>query len=237
MSSLMQKGTAKNYTREIFKTKEEWLKHRGLGGSSASAILGKNPYMSKLELYRAIVMPNKNPLIKQNESMYYGTRCEPLIRNLFAYDHDDLYRVHTPKKYEMYRRIDKPYMTATLDGVLTEKGTQKKGILEVKTHDVRNRKDEEEWKDHIPENYYIQVLHYLLVMNDCEYVVLTAKLKFYDYFNADGKKLTKTEIRYYYIDRNDEHIQKDLAFLEKKETEFWEENVQKKVMPTLKFKF
>ena len=222
----MQKVTAKNYTKETFKTKEDWLKARGLGGSSASAILGKNPYMSVLELYRAIVMPNKHPLVKQNESMYYGTKCEPLIRKLFAYDHKDLCRVHTPKDNEMYRRIDKPYMTAKLDGV-----------LEVKTHDVRNRKDEEEWKDHIPENYYIQVLHYLLVMNDCEYVVLTAKLRFYDYFNADGKKLIKTEIRYYYIDRNDERIKKDLAFLEKKETEFWEENVQKKVMPTIKFKF
>lgn len=226
-----------NYTKETFKTKEQWLKARGLGGSSASAILGKNPYMSILELYRAIVMPNKNPLVNQNESMYYGTRCEPLMRKLFAYDFKDVYRVHTPKDNEMYRRKDKPYMTATVDGVLTEKKTKRKGILEIKTHDIRNRKDEEMWSNHLPENYYIQVLHYLLVMNDCEFVEVNAKLKFYDYFNADGKKLKKTELRYYYIDRNDEHIQKDLAYLERKETEFWENNVLKKVMPIVTFKF
>lgn len=232
----MQKVT-KNYTKETFKGREEWLKARGFGGSSASAILGKNPYMTTLELYKAIVMPSKHPLVKGNESMAYGTKCEPLIRKLFAYDHQEQYRVHSPKNNEMYRRIDKPYMTATLDGLLYEKKTKRKGILEIKTHDVRNRKDEDVWKDHIPENYYIQVLHYLLVMNDCDFVVLTAKLRFFDYFNANGKKLLKSEIRYYYIDRNDEHIQKDLAFLEKKETEFWENNVQKKIMPSLKITF
>lgn len=227
----------KNYTKETFKSKEEWLKARGLGGSSASAILDKNPYMSKLELYRAIVMPNKNPLVYTNDAMNYGTMCEPIIRKLFAYDYKDKYLVHTPKSNEMYRRKDKKYMTATVDGILTEIDTHKRGVLEIKTHDIRNKKDLEEWENHIPVNYYIQVLHYLLVMNDCEFAILTGKLKFYDYHSEDGKKLLKTEIRYYYIDRNDERIKKDLEYLEKKETEFWEENVTKKIMPTLRFKF
>ena len=224
------------YIKETFKTKQEWLKARAFGGSSASAILGVNPYMSKLELYRAIVMPNKHPLFKENESMFYGTKCEPLIRKIFAYDFPQ-YRVHTPKNNEMYRRTDKPFMTATLDGILTEKGTKRKGVLEIKTHDIRNRKDEENWAQHIPDNYYVQVLHYLLVMNDFEFALLTAKLRFFDFFSADGKKLLKTEIRYYYIDRNDEQVKKDLELLERKETEFWENNIQKKIMPTLKFKF
>lgn len=227
----------KKYTKETFKTKKDWLKARGFGGSSASAILGVNPYMSKLELYRAIVMPNDHPLVKENESMNYGTKCEPLIRKIFAYDFKEKYRVHTPKDNEMYRRVDKTYMTATLDGILTEKPTMRKGVLEIKTHDIRNKKDEQNWSEHIPDNYYVQVLHYLLVMNDFEFAVLTAKLRFYDYFNADGKKLLKTEIRYYYIDRHDEQVKRDLELLEKKETEFWENNIQKKIMPTLKFKF
>lgn len=231
------KAMEPNYTIETFKSKEDWLKHRGLGGSSASAILGKNPYMSKLELYRAIVMPNKHRIPKQNENLNYGTKCEPLLRKLFSLDFRDKYIVHTPKNNEMYRRIDKPYMTATTDSILREKKTKRKGVLEIKTHDIRNRKDEQEWHDHLPDNYYIQVLHYLLVLNDCDFAVVTAKLKFYDYFDPKGKKLVKSEIRNYYIDRNDEQIQKDLAYLEKKETEFWEENVLKKVMPTLKFKF
>ena len=225
------------YTRETYKSKEEWLKSRGLGGSSASAILGKNPNMTIIELYKAIVMPRGNKIEQTNESMTYGTKCEPLIRKLFAYDFKEKYRVHTPSNFEMYRRTDKPYMTATLDGVITEKKTHRKGILEIKTHDVRNKKDLQEWKDHIPDNYYIQVLHYLLVMTDFEFAVLTAKLKYYDFFSEEGKKLLKTEIVYYYIDRNDERIKNELAFLEKKETEFWENNVLKKKIPTLKLTF
>ncbi len=227
----------RKYRRETFKSKEEWLKNRGLGGSSASSILDKNPYMSKLELYRAIVMPNDHPIYSENESMKYGTRCEPIIRKLFAYDFEDRYKVHTPRQNEMYRRLDKPYMTATLDGMLTDTVTGDKGILEIKTHDIRNRADERNWSEHIPENYYIQVLHYLLVMNDCKYAILTAKLRFFDFFSEEGKKLLKTEIRYYYIDRADEQVAKDIAYLEKKETEFWENNVLKKVMPAIEIKF
>lgn len=227
----------KNYTKETFKTKEEWLNHRGLGGSSASAIMGKSPYMSKLELYRAIVMPNKTHYDKTNEAMQYGTKCEPIVRKLFVEDFDGVYKVHTPRNNEMYRRIDKPYMTATLDGLLTDMKTGKKGILEIKTHDIKNRKDDEDWRDHIPDNYYIQVLHYLLVMNDCDFAILSAKLRFFDYYHEDGKKLLETRIRYYYIDRNDERIKRDLCLLEIKETDFWENNVKKKIMPSLKFKF
>jgi putative phage-type endonuclease len=228
---------SKNYKKEIFKTKEEWLKARGFGGSSASAILGKNPYMTELDLYRAIVSPKQTIRMNENESMLYGVQCEPLIRKLFILDFEEKYSVHTPRNNEMYRRIDKPYMTATLDGILTDKKTKEKGILEIKTHDIRNRKDEENWAQHIPDNYYIQVLHYLSVMNDFTFGVIVAKLRFFDYFDNDGKKLLKTETRYYYINRNDDQVKKDIEYLEKKETDFWENNIQKKVMPTLKFKF
>lgn len=222
------------YKREIFKTKEEWLAARGLGGSSASAILDKNPYMSKLELFKAIVYPSKHKLDWSNDSMAYGTKCEEIIRKLFKYDFPQ-YRVHSPKDREMYRRTDKPYMTATLDGIIREKKTGRKGVLEIKTHDIRNRADEENWSNHIPENYYIQVLHYLLVMKDFDFAIIVGKLRFYDYFSPSGKKLLKTEIRYQYIERSE--VFKDLEYLEKKETEFWEENVLKKKIPPLKITF
>ena len=230
-------GITRNYTKETFKSKEDWLNHRGLGGSSASAILGKNPYMSKLELYRAIIMPYRHPIVKPNENMAYGIKCEPLLRKMFIYDYEGIYKVHTPRNNEMYRRIDKPYMTATTDSLLQEIETKRKGVLEIKTHDIRNKKDEEQWRNHLPDHYYIQVLHYLLVLNDCQFAKVRAKLRFYDYFNAEGKKLLRTEIRDYHIERSDPQIQRDLEILEREEIKFWEENVLKKVMPTLKFKF
>jgi Phage-related protein, predicted endonuclease len=231
----MQKVMEPNYTIETFKSKADWLKNRGLGGSSASAILGKNPHMSVLELYKAIVKPHKHPIEKTNENMAYGVKCEPIIRRLFAIDFKDKYKVIKPKNYQMYRRKDKPYMTATLDSELVEKKTNRIGIHEIKTHDIRNRKDEEEWKDHLPDNYFIQVLHYFLVRNDAEFAEVTAKLNFYDFFDPEGKKLKRTETRYYHIERED--VLDQLVYLENKETDFWENNIVKKSMPSIKFKF
>lgn len=206
-----------------------------MGGSSASAILGCNPYMSKLELYKAIVYPAYKKIERENESMTFGTKLEPLIRREFAEDHKEQYLVHTPKNWEMYRRLDKPYMTATLDGILTEKKTKRKGVLEIKTHDIRNRADESNWAEHMPQNYYVQVMHYLMVMNDFEFVDLVARLRFFDYYNEDGKKLLKVEYRYYHIERSE--VADQIKNLEKAETLFWENNVLKKVIPQETIKF
>ncbi len=226
----------KNYRKEVYKDKLSWLDNRGLGGSSASAILDKNPYMSKLELFKAITMPVSRHTERENEAMQYGIKCESHIRKIFEFDYEELYSVHSPHNYEMYRRKDKPYMTATLDGVLFKKGNNEKGVLEIKTHDIRNREDEKNWDGRLPDNYYIQVLHYLLVLNDFKYVVLYAKLRFFEY-DGQTRKLVRSELRPYYIDRNDPKVQKDLLFLEKKETEFWENNVLKKIMPAFEIKF
>ena len=96
---------------------------------------------------------------------------------------------------------------------------------------VRNKKDDEMWQVTIPVNYFIQVIHYLNVMNDYDGAILVARLRFFDYYNEDGKKLLRTETRYYYIDRKDEEVQKQMIALEKVETKFWEENVLKRVPP------
>ena len=87
----------------------------------------------------------------------------------------------------MYRRIDKPYMTATLDGKLVEIATGRKGILEIKTREIKNREDAENWQNgKIPDNYYIQCLHYLSVLNDHEFAILVAKLNFLQVENRIG---------------------------------------------------
>lgn len=222
----------KLYKREVYKTKSDWLEHRGFGGSSASAILGKNPWQNILELYKSIVMKIPKKVNDANEALQYGTRCEDLIRRMFALDFQDKYKVFAPNNREMYRRKDKPYLTATLDGrIIDINDHSKKLILEIKTHDIRNRKDDEYWKGAIPDNYFIQCLHYLMVMNDYDGVILVAKLRYFDYYHEGGKKLLRQELRYYFIDR--EEVKDQLVYLEQKETDFWENNIQKKVMPKL----
>lgn len=221
------------YTKEKFKSKNDWLSARGLGGTSASVIMGKNPYMTKLELFKSITRKSKKDS-PTNDSMIYGTTAEPIIRKLFAIDFPE-YRVISPKNYEMYRRVDKPYLTATIDGKLIEKETKKKGILEIKTHDIKNSFDEQNWNFAIPDNYYIQCLHYLMVLRDFDFVILCAKLKYFDYKTEGGRKLTRQEIRYYYIDRKEK--EKEISLLENEETKFYEQNVLKNVIPIEKIKF
>lgn len=225
----------RNYKKETFKSKEDWLNNRGLGGTSASAITGSSPYKNILELYSDIMCPDDKSVETSNDSMTYGIRCEPIIRKQYALDFEEKYKVHTPRQHEMYRRKDKPYMTATLDSILTEIATGRKGVHEIKTHDIRNREDEQEWKDHIPQKYYEQVIWYLVVMNDFDFVEVTAKLKFYDYYDPEGKKLLKTETRYYHIERAD--VSKHVESLEKLVTRFWERNVKLGIIPDFKITF
>lgn len=225
----------KKYIKQDFSSKAKWLKARKFGGSSASAILDSNPYISKIDLYNTITNPKGKKNIKDNETLSYGRQCEELIRKQFTLDFKGTYIVHDPIDYEMYIRKDKPYLTATLDGTLKETDSKRKGVLEIKTHDIRNKKDFEEWENKLPQNYYIQVLHYLMVLNDYKFAILVAKLRFFDYFNADGKKLLKTETRYYYIEKSE--VQNDIDNLEKAETHFYEYNIKKRVMPKIKIKF
>lgn len=226
----------KLYKVEKYSSKEKWLNARGIGGSSASAIENANPYMSKLELYRVIKSNKKKKLDTTNTSMKYGINLEPLIRDIYRYDTESKYQVIDPKPFEMFRRIDKPFMTATIDGQLVEKSTKRKGILEIKTHDIRNRIDYQNWNGRIPDNYFIQVIHYLAVLNDFEFAVLCAKLRYFKYdLNDKSAELEKSEIRYYYIERSE--VIKEIEKLEKDETDFWENNILKGQMPSVKIMF
>ena len=220
----------KKYRKEKYKTREEWLSQRVFGGSSVSALFNASPYMTALDVYCASV----NPCIEKDTetaSTIYGSEAEPLIRELVKINFKDTFKVQSPNGFTMYRRIDKPYMTATLDGVMTNITSKEKWVLEIKTHDVKNKQDLENWENHLPQNYYIQGLHYLAVLNDFVGVIYACKLRFYDYFNENGKKLLKEEIRYYYLKRED--YEKDINLVEETETKFQTENIEKRIPPTI----
>ena len=222
----------KLYKKETFNSKSEWLNARGIGGSSASVILGLNPYKNKLQLYNEINYQGELKEIEPNESMKYGVKLEPLIRKEFKLDFLNDYKVHAPKNNEMYRRIDKPYLTATLDGILTRIEDKKKGVLEIKTHDIRSYKDEELWRNGLPYNYYIQVCHYLSVMNDFEFAVVVGRLR---YINFKTNQVEKVEYVFHKISRKER--EKDIETVEKLITNFYENNIEKHIIPKVEIKF
>ena len=215
----------KIYKVEKFNSKNDWLNHRGIGGSSASALLNQNPYLSPNELYDSIVYPHKN-IDYQTESTIRGTKLEPNIRNEFAILHKDLFKVTNPPKNNwLFRRIDKPYLTASLDGLLKDLKTGETGILEIKTKEIRKDSEAVEWENGlIPQNYYIQCLHYLMVTG-FTFCYLVAHLIKRDYQTGEVEWI-KVNTQKIYREGKEEEIKK----LEEVETRFYL-NCQKRIRP------
>jgi len=200
----------------MIKTREQWLKERrkGIGASEASAVLGLNPYMSNIELWQIKTGRIEPEDISQKPYVKYGIESEPHLRALFALDFPQ-YEV-SYREYDLFRNSQHPFIFATLDGRLVEKATGRKGVLEIKTTEILKSMQKENWKDKIPDNYYVQVLHQLLATG-WDFVILKAQLK-YDF---DGEVFL--QIKHYRIERSE--VEEDLEYLEEKEVKFWTKNV------------
>ena len=186
-----------NLARIQFDSMEEWLVNRkGIGGSDASAILGLNPYKTNQELW----MEKKGQMspvdISGKSYVKYGNDAEPLLRALFALDYPE-YKV---EYYDNNMIINKkyPWAHASLDGELMDPDGRR-GILEIKTTNILQSIQWEKWDNRIPDNYYIQVLHYLLV-TEYDFVVLKAQLKSV----RDGEVRLTT--KHYYIEREETEV-------------------------------
>ena len=83
----------------------------------------------------------------------------------------------------------------------------------------------EKWMSKIPTNYYCQLLHSLMVREDCEFAVLTALLT----WRYDDKEVYQ-QLKNYHIERAD--VEEDIKYLADAESKFWEQ-VQKKTRPAL----
>ena len=216
----------KNYYKERFATYQEWRKQhkKFIGGSASGVLLGVSKYKNKLELYNDIINGNEadEDENNRNEVQKFGVESEPLIRKTFALNFPE-YKVTAPKGYESYIRNDKSYIGASVDGILTHRETKKKYILEIKTRDIRRKGDLEEWDNQIPQSYFAQCIHYLMVMNDCQGVKLVAQLRFFDFDQEDSDKVKKLETRIYHIERSE--VEEDIKALEQIETDFWNNNV------------
>ncbi len=214
-------------------SEKDWLGHRVIGGSSASAIVGENPYKTAQELFQELIGNKKPEDISGKPYVIFGKKAEEHIRALFGLKYTD-FKVTDPKTIEkdgcieLFQREDKPFMTATLDGELDHE-TLGHGGLEIKTTEVLNTISREKWKGSIPMNYYCQILHYMAVREDIQYFVVYALLAY-----SDSEGNTWQTMRPYFFSRED--CKDDIAWLEEEETKYWNEYVLKKVEPPLAIK-
>jgi len=184
-------------------SREDWLNKRKsyVGGSEASALVGCNPYMTNIDLYRIKTGQQARENTDNKDYVIYGHNAEPHLRELFALDYPE-YKVGYVDN-NMWLNDRYPFAHASLDGWLTDR-YGRKGILEIKTTNILQSMLKEKWDHRIPDNYYCQVLWYLGV-TELNFAILKAQLK-YDY---DGDVFLTT--KHYYIDRAD--VEEDITYL------------------------
>ena len=210
----------------IITNEAEWLKERlkGIGASEASAVIGCNPYMNNTDLWRLKTGRKEAQDISSNAHVAYGHAAEAHIRELFALDYPE-YEVTYGGAFDMVKNPKYPWLFATLDGRLIERATGRKGILEIKTTEILRSMAKEKWRDAVPDNYYVQLLHQLLA-TEWDFAVLHAQLKRVWDGNITATRQT------YKIERAE--VESDLEYLLSEEVNFWENHVLTDIEPPMK---
>lgn len=146
---------------KVLGSHEEWLKARTkIGGSDASAIFGMSPYKTNVELFKEKAYGIEPEDISDKPYVKYGTEAEKHLRELFKLDYPQ-YQVGYVEN-NMFTNDKYPWAHASLDGWLMDRDGRN-GVLEIKTTEILQSSQKKKWDNRVPDNYYIQVLHYLMV--------------------------------------------------------------------------
>ena len=133
----------------------DWLEYRkqGIGGSDASVVCGINRYKSPVELW--MEKTDQMPSQEAGEAAYWGTQLEPFVRAEFT-KRTGIEVIHT---MQLLQSEEHPFMLANLDGICDVPDVGK-CIFEAKTASAYKAS---EWEDTIPDEYMLQVQHYMAV--------------------------------------------------------------------------
>lgn len=133
----------------------EWLEHRkkGIGGSDASVVCGISRYKSPVELW--MEKTDQIQSAEAGEAAYWGTLLESVVRTEFS----KRTGIEVQCVNQLLQSEEHPFMLANLDGICEhpERGTC---IFEAKTASAYKAG---EWDDAIPDEYQLQVQHYMAV--------------------------------------------------------------------------
>ena len=173
----------------------DWLECRkqGIGGSDASVVCGINRYKAPVELW----MEKTDQISAQEagEAAYWGAQLESLVRAEFT----TRTGIEVKQIKQLLQSEEYPFMLANLDGVCEIPGIGPV-IFEAKTASAYKA---DEWEDSIPDEYAIQLAHYMAVTgyNGAYIAVLIGGNTF----------------RWKFIDRDEELI----SMLIELESDFW----------------
>ena len=184
-------------------SREEWLQLRksGIGGSDAGAICGVNPFSSPMKVYRDKTCDIQEE--QNNESIRQGHDLEQYVAERFM----EATGLKVRRSNYMYRSTAHPFMIADVDRLVVGEDAG----LECKTASAYNA---DKWKDgEIPLHYIMQCYHYMAV---------TGKRTWYIAAVILGR-----EFVYRKLEWDDELICQMIEI----EKNFWENHVQKGILP------
>lgn len=195
-------------TVEEGKDREAWLaaRNKGIGGSDAGIIMGASPWKSPYALW----LEKTGQLIPEDisgkEPVFWGTKLEAVIADHWAEKNGK----RVARCGTVYRN-DCPWLIANVDRLVIGE----KAGLEIKTTNAFNG---DEWREdaegqHIPDTYYWQCMHYMLV---------TGLPVWYVAVLIGGQQYVQMT-----LPRDEAAIQQ----LWEAEKKFWEENVLQKKPP------
>lgn len=190
-------------------SRDEWLAMRknGLGGSDAAVVAGLNQYKSPFTLFLektgqidaddVYETDEDGAFLSGSEAAYFGSKDEEAVAAEFALRT----KLKVRRDNRMMAHKDHPWMLANIDRRVV--GTNE--ILECKTASEYLKG---EWEgDDLPQQYYIQGMHYLAVTG--------AKAVWF------AVKIGGNKFIYKRIERDDEVIANLIAI----EKDFWENHV------------
>ena len=134
---------------------EDWLEYRkqGIGGSDASVVCGISRYKSPVELW--MEKTDQIPPQEAGEAAYWGTQLESLVRAEFT----KRTGIEVKQIKQLLQSEEHSFMLANLDGIceVPDVGTC---VFEAKTASAYKAG---EWEDTIPDEYALQLAHYMAV--------------------------------------------------------------------------
>ena len=188
----------------------EWYSFRrtGIGGSDAGAIIGKSHFKTNIDVWEEKMGKKAPDDISDKDVVKYGKAAEEWLIKIFELDYPE-YKVEVNKNI-VYRR---GFMFASLDAELTDK-QGRRGILEIKTNEIFSGISLDKWDRQVPENYYAQIIHYLIVTG-YDFAILKAQIKGKG-ANGEIEHIT----RHYKYFRKD--IMSDMKYVYEQEYKFWQ---------------
>jgi putative phage-type endonuclease len=175
---------------------EDWLDFRrqGIGGSDASVVCGINRWKSPIELW--MEKTGQAPDHEAGEPAYWGQQLESLVKAEFV----KRTGIEVIPVHQLLQCEDHSFMLANLDG-MCEHPIYGPCIFEAKTSSAYRTG---EWEDAIPDEYVLQVQHYMSV---------TGYKGAYVAVLIGGNRF-----KWYFVERDDDLIEKLIQL----ESDFWQ---------------